>query len=113
MSTDPVAVPEELAEWLTARLEEIARQLRAARGVARQHPDNGERWVLGMLAATTDIEAEAKKIVHLLTAYGLRSKVTTAAPIARACGVTISSVTSRAGGRIASDTWNEVWPSQR
>ena len=113
MSTEPVPVPEELAEWLTNRLEEIARQLRAARGVARQQPENAERWTLGMLSALTDIEGEAKKAVHLLTTYGLRSKATTAAPIARACGVTISSVTQRAGGRIASDTWNEVWPSDR
>jgi len=103
-------VPDELTEWLAGELETIATRLRNARSVARHQTDDAERWTLGMLSAITDIETSSRRAVHLLTTYGLRSEMTTATPIARACGVTISTVTSRAGSRLASKAWNEIWP---
>lgn len=111
MSKESGSVPDELAEWLAGELETIGRQLRASRTEMRTHQEDAERLTLGMLHAATDIEQSARRMIHLLTVYGLRSQVTTATPMARACGVTVSSVTSRAGSRLAQQTWNEVWPT--
>jgi hypothetical protein len=113
MSIEKQPVPAELAEWLADELEKITKSLRSGRSVARQHDDDAERWTLGVLSAATDMWTTAERIVHVVTKYGLDSEVTKATPIARACGVTISTVTSRAGSRLATKTSNEIWPQSR
>lgn len=103
------SIPAELEAWVHARIRLISTRLRAAQR-AQRGTDNAHAWVLDLLKATTDIQTASEQLVHLLTAYGLRSGVATQAEIARASQLTITGATNRALGRVARTCWREIWP---
>ena len=105
------SIPAELEEWVNTRIRLISASLRAAQRTQRNTSD-AHSWVLDMLKAAADIQTASEQLVHLLTAYGLRSGVATQAEIARASQLTITGATNRALGRVARAAWREIWPEE-
>lgn len=104
-------IPAELEAWVSTRIRLISARVRAAQRT--QHDtDDARTWVLDLLKAATDIQTASEQLVHLLTAYGLRSGVATQAEIARATQVTITGARNRALGRVAHAAWREIWPKE-
>jgi len=104
-------IPTELEAWVNTRIRLISASLRAAQR-AQRGTNNAHAWVLDLLKAATDIQTASEQLVHLLTAYGLRSGVATQAEIARASQLTITGATNRALGRVARAAWREIWPEE-
>jgi len=104
-------IPAELEAWVNTRIRLISASLRAAQRTQRA-TDNAHAWVLDLLKAAADIQTASEQLVHLLTAYGLRSGVATQAEIARASQLTITGATNRALGRVARAAWREIWPEE-
>lgn len=111
MSEGKRQVPTEVAEWAATQLEIIARGLRASRTTVRQHPDDLERWVLGIVPAAKLVEEASAKLLHLLVDYGIQSGATRPARIAAAVDLPISSIQSMRGNKTTTQARNEVWPS--
>jgi len=105
------SIPAELEAWVHARIRLISASLRTAQRTQRSTNDP-HTWVLDMLKAAADIQTASEQLVHLLTAYGLRSGVATQAEIARASQLTITGATNRALGRVARAAWREIWPEE-
>ena len=105
------SIPAELEAWVRNRIRLISARLRAAQRT--QHgTDDAHTWILNILEAATDIQTASEQLVHLLTAYGLQSRVATQAEIARATQVTITGARNRALGRVAHTAWREIWPEE-
>ena len=105
------SIPSELEAWVHDRVRLISARLRAAQRTQRS-TDDAHAWILDLVEAATDIQTASEQLVHLLTAYGLRSGVVTQAEIARASHVTITGATNRALGRVARAAWREIWPGE-
>jgi len=105
------SIPAELEAWVSTRIRLISARLRTVQRTQRA-TDNAHDWVLDLLKAAADIQTASEQLVHLLTAYGLRSGVATQAEIARASQLTITGATNRALGRVARAAWREIWPEE-
>jgi hypothetical protein len=102
------SIPPEIMEWVKARQDVIARALRRSR--YNQAQEDPKRWVLELLTDLSTIETEARRAVHLLTTYASRADVARPTEVAVASHVTVTTVASRAGSRLAQDVWREVQP---
>lgn len=105
------AMPAEVAAWIDAQQDGIARSLRASRYAARQ--GDARQETLDLLGHLAEIERTARDAVHLLTAYAARSQVASATQVAAAAGTTVSTATTRAGSRVALRVWGQVYPDGR
>ena len=106
--------PPELAEWVAERADLLASTVRKILDAAE--PRDGEpvqAWLIPLLEEFSHVETISKRAVHLLSAYALRTNMTTKTEIARATDVTVSAAANRAASRLARETWQEVWPEQR
>ena len=106
------SIPPELEAWVHARIRLISARVRAAQRTQRD-TDDTHTWILDILKAAADIQTASEQLVHLLTAYGLRTGIATQAEIARASQLTITGATNRALGRVARAAWREIWPEER
>lgn len=102
------SVPPEIVEWIKTRQDLIAKALRRSR--YSQAQEDPKRWTLDLLADLAVIETEARRTVHLLTTYASREDVARPTEVAVASNVTVTTVASRAGSRLAQDVWREVHP---
>ncbi|HVM15867.1 MAG TPA: hypothetical protein VM287_16255 [Egibacteraceae bacterium] len=102
------SVPPEISEWIKTRQDLIAKALRRSR--YSQAQDDPKRWTLDLLTDLSAIETEARRAVHLLTTYASRADVARPTEVAVASHVTVTTVASRAGSRLAQDVWREVQP---
>lgn len=106
--------PPELAEWIEARVELLKRTVHRIEAIAE--PREGEpvaQWLIPLLTEMSHAETIAKRSVHLLSAYALRTGATSQTDVARATDVTVSAAASRSTSRLARETWQEVWPESR
>jgi len=101
-------VAAEVAAWIEARQDIIARSLRASRYALRQ--GDAQRETLDLLTHLAAIESEARRAVHLLTIYAARESVATPTQVAAATGTTVSTSSTRAGSALAQRVWSEVYP---
>lgn len=106
------SVPSQLEAWVRGRVDLIAARLRTAQR-AQHGTDDVHAWILDIVRAATEIQNASEQLVHLLTAYGLRSGVVTQTEIARASHVTVTGATNRALGRVARAAWREIWPESQ
>lgn len=105
------AMPEEIAAWIDARQDEIARALRSSRYAARQ--GDARRETLELLTHLAEIHKASRDVIHLLTGYAARGGVASATQVAAASGTTVSTATSRAGSPVTRRVWREVYPDGR
>lgn len=106
--------PPELAEWVAERAELLAATARKVQTAAETHEGEPvQAWLLPLLEEFAHAESISKRAVHLLTAYALRTDMTTKTEIARITNVSVPAASSRAASRIAKETWKEVWPEKR
>lgn len=105
------SIPPELEAWVHTQVRMISTRLRTMQR-AQRGGDDAHTWVLNLIEASADIQHTSEQLVHLLTAYGLRSGVATQAEVARASHLTITGATNRALGRIARAAWREIWPEE-
>ncbi|MEU4843284.1 hypothetical protein [Nocardia testacea] len=104
-------IPPELAEWVEKRAELLlanARRIGVESDVRQGQP--AREWLLALLDDLAAVESIAKRSVHLLTAYALRTGAASATEVARATDVTVTAATNRGASKIARETWAEVWP---
>lgn len=103
--------PPELAEWVEERAKLLVKAARRIEKNSDTRPGQpaGE-WLLALLDDLASMETVAKRSVHLLTAYALRSGAASQTEVARATDVTITAAANRGASKIARETWAEVWP---
>ncbi|MFE3029368.1 hypothetical protein [Nocardia tengchongensis] len=106
--------PPELADWVAERADLLATTVRKI--LAEAEPKEGQpvqAWLIPLLEEFAHVESISKRAVHLLTAYALRTGMTTQTEIARVTNVTVPAAANRAASRLARETWQEVWPEKR
>jgi len=106
--------PPELAQWMEERADLLVKAARRikANSDTRQGQSAGE-WLLPLLEDLAAVETVARRSVHLLTAYALRTGAATQTEVARASDVTVTAAANRGASKIARETWAEVWPEKR
>ena len=110
----PGETPPELTAWVEERVALLARTVHRIEAIAE--PREGEpvqHWLLPLLTELSHAETIAKRAVHLLSAYALRTGSTSQTEVARATDVTVTAAANRAASRLARETWQEVWPEKR
>lgn len=106
--------PPELAQWVAERADLLAATTRKILDAAETHDGQPvQAWLVPLLEEWAHVETISKRAVHLLTAYALRTDMTTKTEIARVTDVTVSAAANRAASRLARETWQEVWPEKR
>lgn len=105
-------VPEELAEWMTSRIDAMAHLVAQAQASEPTLRDDPAAYVLSLLDLMSDVDTQARRAIYLLTTYIVRSQVATATEAARASKVTLTGAMNRTGSKLAQDTWNEVFAAK-
>ncbi|WP_181725729.1 protein rep [Nocardia gipuzkoensis] len=109
----PVEKGKGLAAYITKVQEKgLGNELARADMKDAREGEPVQQWLIPLLEEFSAAETISKRAVHLLSAYALRTGVTTQTEIARATDVTVSAAANRAASRLARETWAEVWPEK-
>lgn len=106
-------VPAELAQWIDQQIHTLTDLVTESKTVSDHDTDHQAEWTLGLLEELSRIETASRRLVHLLTAYALRTRIASPTAVAKATGVTITAAQNRNGSALAQEVWEEVWPPTR
>ncbi len=109
MTDENPPVPMAMHTWLLERARGLEALLAEIERAGRR--EDRDVYVPELLQRWAEVEADARKAVHLLTAYALRERVISATEVARRSGVTLTAAQSRLASRTGTDVWDEVFGS--
>ena len=113
LMSQSASVPAELAQWVKQQIHTLNDLVTEAKTVSDHDADHQAQWTLRLLKELSRVEAESRRLVHLLTAYALRTQIASPTAVAKATGITITAAQNRNGSRVAQEVWDEVWPTSK
>ncbi|MEV0217740.1 hypothetical protein [Micromonospora sp. NPDC050695] len=102
------SVPKNVASWTAEQVSKLKDLVVEASTISDDAKHDQATWTLELLAKLSEIEKISRRGIHLLTASALNYEVATATEVAKASGVTVSTVQNRNGGPITREVWKEA-----